>query len=383
MNKVITMKSLGTCKKCSVLLLALFAVFSWSAVTHRTTGVPNRLPPEMSRCLGNRTESSSCRFEVTIGTVVRGDEWTGLSTNPKRAVRNTLLALTRGFGSKNVIVFVDDAQSCKTLPSEFAQVRCHGIFHCISTTIGLPTMDCVFESLLELTTTDTVGFINGDILVFDSFPIVIQEISFRFEHFFMVGRRFLTDAPPYVSPTNTSSEWNQLEEKVLSYPRETGAAIDYFVVRTRDAHQVLRTLPPFVMGNPRWDNVVLALFYANTNVAVVDSTLSAPILHQHMQGPQDEREMLSYNHKLATDLMGEDWVSGTIDHADYVMLNSSYFRESDLRIKLLRCAMREKKFGFVRNVPFDEDTWLRRLKLKKCAQARRWVWEALEIDNVL
>ena len=351
----------------TVCALFLF-IMTMSATTEqlRKSHSYSRRGHEPSRA-PSKFELASFKYRpgITIGTVARGDEWSGQRTARKRAVMNTLLGLTKGFGARNVVVFVDTIESCRAVPSEFANIRCHEVSHCASEKYGSPTMDCVFRSLLALTTTDVVGFVNGDILVFESFPRSVDVISSRFEHFLMVGRRFLATEPPTLDLKNTSREWGVLESRVLSYPVAEGNAIDYFVFSTHDA-QILQSLPPFVMGNPRWDNVLLALFYAKTDVHVVDCTFSAPILHQYSQGGQDERVALPHNHKLALDFIGDDWLSGTIDHADFIMQNSSNFVQSDFRVQLLCCAMREKKFSLVKDLPYDFDSWRRVLGLQAC-----------------
>ena len=51
-------------------------------------------------------------------------------------------------------------------------------------------MDCVFERLVQSTRANNIGFINGDIMVFDGF---VKSVAFASSHgrYMMVGRRHL------------------------------------------------------------------------------------------------------------------------------------------------------------------------------------------------
>ena len=113
--------------------------------------------------------------------------------------------------------------------------------------------------------------------------------------------------------------WHYAEMHAKTLPLDHGYAIDYFITRKDVYDSSLRgSLPPFVIGAWRWDNVLLSSFFKDTNVTVVDVTYAAPVLHQLPSSAGDHRSRrgAQYNEELAKRHSGGDYLFGSIDFAD-------------------------------------------------------------------
>ena len=255
---------------------------------------------------------------LKIGTVIRGNEFFGEPEAWKRAVTNSLRSLAHVLGAQNVIILLDEQSSCDRLPAYLFGSTCHGLSHCRDPVFLSPTMDCLFTTLLDnAKSADVVGFINGDIMVFDSFVSSIRYVSKTTEHFLMVGKRHNNELAPHIDVNQI--DWDSLELLTVSLPLENAYAVDYFITRAIDAH-VMKSMPPFIIGTMRWDNVLLWKFLKHTNVTVFDATSSAPIMHQVLGSEHAERPAATQNHMLAVNHTGEEWMYGTVDMATYQIL---------------------------------------------------------------
>ena len=91
---------------------------------------------------------NSRKIDFTIGTVIRGNEWTGQRTYGKEAVLNSLKSFILATGSpKNVLILVDHESSCHERPDFMKRCQCQSIDVCIDPVYGVPTMECIFDIL--------------------------------------------------------------------------------------------------------------------------------------------------------------------------------------------------------------------------------------------
>jgi len=257
---------------------------------------------------------------ISIGTLVRGNEWKNPDSEKKKAVMTALFSLSHHFGDENVVLLTDTQFSCETLPAFLARARCSGLEHCLHSEYRSPTMDCIFSTLWSLAKHDTVGFINGDILVFESFVQSIVSCANNNVNFVMVRRRHISETA--MSAPTTVIEWGELETHTKSLKLDGGAAIDFFVT-TRNAVSVFKDFPPFIVGVYRWDNYLLLRFFRDEKTVVIDATAVAPIMHQVFNKVENHelRPAAAYNHKLATEYSGNDWTCGTIDNSNIILWN--------------------------------------------------------------
>ena len=219
-----------------------FALLTVCTLSFRTSLFSVSHPLAAHRDLNVSACASEC---VSLGTLVRGNEWMYPDKEKNKAVMASLSSLARHIGGENIVILADNKSACEDLPSFLAQAQCSGLEHCVHVEYGTPTMDCIFTTLLSLAKHDIFGFINGDILVFPSFVHSIESCAAHYKDFVMVGRRHLSDVAMTI-PTNIS-EWETLEKHCKSLKLDGGAAIDYFVTRKSSSGAIFTDFPPFVV----------------------------------------------------------------------------------------------------------------------------------------
>ena len=259
------------------------------------------------------------RLKFTIGTIVRGDEWSGEVTDAKRAVLVSLKSFIRSAGSQRVVIFVDSQSSCDLRPDFLKSCVCQSISFCADSVYRLPTMDCVFDTLFSIAKTHIVVFVNGDIVLFDSFLPALERSNAIAKDFLTVGRRHRGDG---VLNIRDPGDWHYYETHAKILPLDHGYAIDFFATAKHTYNSHIRlSLPPFVVGAWRWDNVLLSTFYKRTNATVIDATYATPVLHQlpNVINNHQSRRGAAYNDHLAHFHSGMDYMFGSIDFADIVL----------------------------------------------------------------
>ncbi len=268
--------------------------------------------------------------KFTIGTVIRGDEWDAETIPSNQAVLSSLKSFIRSAGSKRVIIFVDKQESCAQRPRYLNKCTCVSLKVCVDPVFQVPTMDCILKLLVSMSRTEIVSFINGDIIIFDSFARSVALAAALEDEFVMVGRRHTGTGPLVVEDL---VDWRIAELHSETLPIEHGYAVDYFVFRkSASAKQVITFFPPFVVGAWRWDNVFLSSIYKYTNATVMDATFSAPILHQlsHAKKDHASRRGATYNDRLAKRYSGVDYYFGTVDFADIIIKPGSNIGDGDI-----------------------------------------------------
>jgi len=202
--------------------------------------------------------------------------------------------------------------------------RCHcqSIDVCIDPVYGVPTMECIFDILFTRANTEIVGFVNGDILLFNSFAKAVASSATSSDEFVMTGRRHRGQG--FQMNLDDFQAWRYAETHTKTLPLDHGYAIDYFVTR-KDTYiaYLQQKLPPFVIGAWRWDNILMYFIYKFTSVTVIDATLVAPVMHQYenstVQRDHHDRRGARFNDELAKQISGKELLFGTIDFADVIL----------------------------------------------------------------
>lgn len=304
--------------------------------------------------------------EWTVGTAIHGDELINVDSNRNLVTFYSMYNLAKHFGPAQVVVLVDRREICDRFPPALNGVRCVGIEHCTNPEYAAPTMDCIFQSLLVETRTELVGFINGDILTFESLAESLTVSALNIEEFFMVGRRYTsTSTPPVLVDLD---DLDNLEILARSLNPDSGYAIDYFFTRKSLALRITLRFPAFVVGTFRWDNVLLSMCYKLNDCVVIDATRAAPVLHvasKHVERHVD-RPAAAYNQAVAMFCCGDDYIAGSIDYADFILQRRSqgdYFLSTQaLHLKVLRCSLRNGILASPDHLPGPVKGWLKKLK---------------------
>ena len=134
-----------------------------------------------------------------------------------------------------------------------------------------PYINKIFETAMEYTTTDTLCYVNSDIILFNDFFLTIQVLQKRKKYFGVGGR--------------CTIEINQtinFDDKDLSFKKylnnveiDSYHGSDYFIFDKR----MIRNIPKFLIGRTCWDNWLM--YYASkNNLSLTDCTNDILCIHQ-------------------------------------------------------------------------------------------------------
>ena len=150
--------------------------------------------------------------------------------------------------------------------------------------LGVPLVDQIFLQAQKQAETETLCYVNTDILLFDDLPEAVAIAARRFSNFLLVGMRLNYDIQEEL--VFSHARWAEtllqhaLDNGVLHVP----SAMDYFVFTPG----LWDNIPPFALGRFHWDSWLLdnALKSQRT---VVECTPFVSVIHQnhdysHMQG---------------------------------------------------------------------------------------------------
>lgn len=182
-------------------------------------------------------------------------------------------------------------------------------------------MDCVLGTALKVTKSEILGFVNGDIMLFQGLVESVKHVDARYGKFLLVGRRHKGNGVLLVEEKHVRESFMQIKEQVRHLPLDSGYAIDYFIARRNDWSKLLAGFPPFLAGAWRWDNTLLAHAYRDKNIKVVDGTKTVIALHQitPVEKGHETRRGAGHNNELALSYSGEDFWFGSIAFADILL----------------------------------------------------------------
>lgn len=199
-----------------------------------------------------------------------------------------------------VLIMVDHNHDCEKLPNTVACVK-HECWHA---SMGLPKVGCLIHDSLESHPEYIVVFTNDDIS-FNGLDDTIRNLNTVFDQFVALGRR--TNVPlEYLrgNQTGTPNDATPLID-IHTFPssseefKESDAfELDYFVFKV--GASVLDEYPDFLLGNWRWDNMMVDYLLLK-NVTIIDVSESVTAYHLGKTATvQDARHGAKYN----DDLMG-------------------------------------------------------------------------------
>jgi len=290
-------------------LLGLLCIFSWMLhlpLNDPTVQIATELYPKV-----NGTSN------ISVATLIRGSEF---QDNSKDAIKtlNSLRSYTMLHGVAEVIVLVEDSQSCALVPKELSIIKCEALERgCRHATFFKPTMGCIFRQLRRVATTEVLVFVNSDIVLFDGLMAAVHKLKAVFKKYVIIGRRLDVRHEVQVDvqnkPAHLALERNVLKNGVL----HGNHGLDYFVMK---AEHLPTDFPEFLIGTWRWDNTLLALFMSR-GFDILDGTSVITALHQGVNSGQkadhSRRIGSEYNDKLAYGCMRGAFFLGRVDAADY------------------------------------------------------------------
>jgi len=134
-----------------------------------------------------------------------------------------------------------------------------------------PYINKIFEKAMSLSITDTLCYVNSDIILFNDFNNTINNIS-KIKNYFGVGQRYNLDLDRVIDFKNFDFlNKNFFDQATLdSY---TGS--DYFIFNK----DTIKNIPNFLIGRTCWDNWLI--YYASiNNLNLIDCTNDIFCVHQ-------------------------------------------------------------------------------------------------------
>lgn len=244
----------------------------------------------------------------------------------------------------HVMLLSEDPEVCDFAGTAFSGTRCVDIRKCTHNRFNRPAMPCVFDIILAQSETEDVVFVNSDVILFKDFLYSLS-MARSFEKYVMVGRRI-----NFYGDIDQGTLSDLKCEAIRNGKQDGDHAIDYFAFRKGD-FPLFDT--PYIVGNWRWDNVLLANFYKRRDVFVIDASETVTAIHQS----NNERELTSsdrrgrvaglYNDELARKY-DRAFLAGTISYASVILrglhgqiiVDWSQRRGSDI----VRCIIEEGRY---------------------------------------
>jgi hypothetical protein len=255
---------------------------------------------------------------VSVATLIKGSEFHDDSKDAIKTL-NSLKSFTMLRGVTQVIILVEDSQSCASISKELSfSIKCVALEHrCHHATLFKPTMGCIFQQLRAVATTEALVFVNSDIVLFDGLMAAVHTLKSTLKKYIIVGRRLDVQHDVQVDVQNrlahVALERNALHRGIL----HGDYGLDYFVMKTE---HLPTDFPEFLIGTWRWDNTLLASFMSR-GFDILDGTSVITALHQGLNSAQKadhtRRVGATYNDELAYSYMRRAYLVGRVDAADY------------------------------------------------------------------
>lgn len=157
--------------------------------------------------------------------------------------------------------------------------------------LGTPLLGDMLEQANRAASSDTIAFVNADIMLTDSLLTATETVRESFPRFLLLVRRWnasVRDPWRFDSPAS--------QQDLVSFARSTATlepvygGIDVFVFY----RGLYSEVPPFAIGRGRWDSYLIA-DARRRRIPVVDATESCVAVHQahdyeHIQGVESDCE---------------------------------------------------------------------------------------------
>ncbi len=152
---------------------------------------------------------------------------------------------------------------------------------------GTPLVSDLFRRAEALASTDTLAYVNADIILTQDFLDAVSQVQERFPQFLMVGQRWDLD---FTEPVDFADpDWQEALKGRVSREGVLHAvsALDYFVF----SQGLWPEIPDLALGRTAWDNWLVAQ-PLEAEIPVVDATPAVLAVHQnhdyqHVQGGAD------------------------------------------------------------------------------------------------
>lgn len=227
------------------------------------------------------------------------------------------------------VIYFGNAQGIDAVSKKY---KVKAISDIATNTYGTPLISEIFNNAQKYTTSELVGYINSDMILFPDLLTTIDQI--KLNKFLLVGqRRPLSITEQIVGGKNWQEKILKELKKQKSFPK--AGSSDFFIF----PRKVSMHMPPFAVGKLYWDKW---LFYwaKEHHVPIVDGTSSVTAVHQqHYFKKDDHGYELSYlgnEARLNKQLMPAFATGFTIYDADFTLTNKSRTKKTSTLFRNIR-----------------------------------------------
>jgi hypothetical protein len=178
------------------------------------------------------------------------------------------------YNTNHVIVLVEDDSICVDLTRKFPSIQCIKHF-CNHQDFNIPTVPCLMMRGESLSTTKYILFTNGDITFSPIYPTLSAAVN-ALPNFVIAGQRI--DVHTSRAVESAVNGVQELLNLALADGELHGeSAIDYFLYAKTASYA--RKMPPFLIGNWKWDNWLLHDYIVSDQTTVIDATADLHAVH--------------------------------------------------------------------------------------------------------
>jgi len=265
--------------------------------------------------------------------------------------------------SKYVVVFVDQESECVALKRVYRSLTLKCLEHqCMNDELKIPTVSCLLLSAEHMATTSLLMYTNSDIIFSSSLSTTVNILSenfYLFDKMVAVGRR--TDVNSVVP----------FPQDIVAYAKKQGTlhsdhGIDYFMYMKGSLP--LMKMPPFVVGNIKWDNWLLSELLIRNLTSVVDVTKTVFAVHVGLtkQYVRDRPGFIHNEELWKISRFGSRYIGlGSVSYAGFYTDGMQLVKQNNQHANLIRelfSQLHRSGFLFIITVSKDQllllDNWL-------------------------
>ena len=199
-----------------------------------------------------------------------------------------------------IIVLADDENACSELRRLSSKLICHK-HNCQNWEYGKPTMSCLLQSSEWLAKNDIIIFSNPDI-IYENVQVTVAALTQQFKRFLAVGARYDTSSVRICNTKGSLTVQDILTAKKEHGVMHTKWAMDYFLFSKESLP--LASMPPYIIGNWRWDNWLLDETIRYNTAAVIEATETIGAIHL-------EDTVVSLNNRTAAKYNNDLWYAAS------------------------------------------------------------------------